>query len=155
MLYLNKKTKAFTLAGMLVVLVITSIIITITLLVLNMVQSQIKSIQTIYRTNSETRLLERGLWQDFNSHRLFYNSAKGSLLCTSEKDTVRYTFYKNYVTRNLDTIKTAIIKKKLFLEGEETKNGSIDALELHLSKEIKNKKLFIFKANDASHYMNN
>ena len=154
MLYLNKKTKAFTLTEMLVVLVITSIIITITLLVLNMVQSQIRSIQTIYSTNTETRLLEQGLWQDFNGHRLFYNNTKQQLSCTSESDTVRYTFYKNYITRNLDTIKAVIIEKRLFFDGEETKSGSIDALELHLSKEIKNKKLFIFKTNDASHYMN-
>ncbi len=154
MLYLYKKTKAFTIAEMLVVLVISSIIITITIMVLNLVQGQIRSIQTIYKTNIELRLLERGLWQDFNSHRIYYDDSKSQLLCASEKDTIIYTFNTGYITRNLDTIKTAIVDKRIFLDGEEIKNGSIDALEIHLSKEIKNKKLFIFKTNDASHYVN-
>lgn len=154
MQYLNKKIKAFTIAEMLVVLVISSIIITITILVLSLVQDQIKSIQTIYSTNVEIQLLERGLWQDFNNHKLFYESTNEQLICTSEKDTITYVFHKNFVTRNLDTIKTTIVEKRLFLDGEETKKGSIDALELYLSKEIESKKLFIFKTNDATHYMN-
>ncbi len=94
------------------------------------------------------------MWQDINSHRIYYDDSKNKLLCASEKDTVIYTFNTEYVTRNLDTIKTAIVDKRIFLDGEEIKNGSIDALEIHLSKEIKNKKLFIFKTNDASHYVN-
>lgn len=154
MLYLNKKTKAFTIAEMLVVLVISSIIITITIMVLNLVQGQIRSIQTIYKTNTEIRLLKRGLWQDFNVHRIYFDNSKSQLLCASEKDTVIYVFHATYVTRNLDTINVNVFEKKVFLGGEEVKNGSIDALEIHLSEEIKNKKLFIFKTNDAAHYIN-
>jgi len=155
MLYLNKKTKAFTIAEMLVVLVISSIIITITIMVLNLVQGQIRSIQAIYETNTETRLLKRGLWQDFNNHNLYFDTSKNQLLCTSEKDTVIYVFHKEYIIRNLDTINVKVFEKRLFLDGEEVNNYQVDALELYLSKEIKNKKLFVFKTNDSAHYMNN
>ena len=154
MMYLSKKTKAFTIAEMLVVLVISGIIITITLLVLSLVQGQIRSIQAIYKKNTEIRLLERGLWQDFNKHRLFYNNFKQQLVCTSEKDTVVYTFYNEYITRNSDTLRVTVVEKILFLDGEVVTNNNIDAMELQVSKEITDKKLFIFKWNDATQYMN-
>jgi len=155
MLHPNKKIKAFTIAEMLVVLVISSILITITILVLSLTQKQIRNIQTIYIRNTETRLLERTLWQDFNTHRLFYDNKTHHLLCTSEIDSVTYGFYKNYIIRNSDTIKVAIIDKTLFLHGEKVQNKFIDAIEIQVSKKLKNKKLFIFKINDATHYMNN
>ncbi len=154
MKYLTKKNKAFTLAEMLVVLVITSIIITIALLVLNLVQSQLRNIQKNYTTNTEIRLLERGLWHDANTHNLFYNNKKGQLICTSVKDTVTYTFTKNFAVRNFDTIHVPITEKTVFLDGKKVTNGIIDAIELHFLKDIKSKKSFIFKTNDALHYMN-
>ncbi len=129
MLHLNKKTKAFTLAEMLVVLVISSIIITITLLVLSLVQGQIRSIQAIYKKNTEIRLFERALWQDFNHNKLFYNTTKEQLICVSEKDTVQYFFGPEYVIRNVDTINVPIVEKKFFLDGVEVKNSVIDAVE--------------------------
>ena len=154
MLQLHKKTKGFTIAEMLVVLVISSIIITITLLVLNLVQRQIQNIQANMASNTEQRLLERGLWQDFNSHNLFYNDKEQQVFCMSEKDTIIYTFHKAYVLRNLDTLAIAVFNKKVFLEGEEVLNQRIDALELQISKEITNRKIVVFKTNDAAHYMN-
>ena len=150
---LHKKAKAFTIAEMLVVLVITSIVITIALLVLSMVQKQIRSIQNIYKTNTEIRLLERALWQDFNTHNVFYAAATQQLICTSEKDTITYSFVKNYTLRNFDTIRVAITEKTVFLDGEKIGGGAIDAIEIFFSKEIKNKRSFIFKTNDALHYM--
>ncbi len=154
MLYLNKKTKGFTISELLVVLVISSIIITIALLVLNMVQGQIRNIQANYKINTELRLLERGLWQDFDSHTIFYNTKNQELQCFSEKDSVSYIFNKEYVIRNLDTIAVSIVKKRVFLDGEEVIGNVIDAIELQVSKEIENKKIVVFKTNDAAHYMN-
>lgn len=152
---LNKKIKAFTLAEMLVVLVISGIIITMTLLVLNLVQLQMKSIQTIYTKNSELNMLERVLWNDFNHYNLSYNSITNQLQGISEKDSVIYTFHEQYITRDLDTLAVVIMKKKVFLDGEEVKNSAIDAIELHTSEEIKNREIFVFKIKDAAHYMNN
>ncbi len=150
----NKKIKAFTLSEMLVVLVISGIIITITILVLGLVQGQIRNVQNIYNTDTEIRLLERTLWGDFNKFNLTYDNNNERILGTSEIDTVVYHFRNEYIVRNIDTIRTTVIKKKIFLDGIEVTSGAFDALELQLSKEIKNKKLFVFKKNDATHYMN-
>lgn len=139
---------------MLVVLVITSIIITITILVLNLVQGQIRNVQNIYHNNTETQLLERALWQDFNQYRLYFNNTNAKMIGRSEKDSVVYIFDEDYVVRNTDTIDVHIFKRTLFLDGNEVQTNVIDAIELQLSKEIKNKKLFIFKQNDAAHYLN-
>lgn len=152
--YRTKKINAFTLAEMLVVLVISSIIITITILVLNLVQGQIRAIQTIYKNNIETRLLERALWQDFNRYQLYFNKSNEQLMGISEKDSVTYIFNQDYIIRNTDTIRVLLTMKTLFLDGNEVNNNEIDAIELQLSKEIKNKKLFIFKRKDATHYLN-
>jgi len=154
MLQASKKVKAFTLSEMLVVLVISGIIMTITILVLGLVQGQIRNIQNIYEQNTEIRLLERALWADFNRYTLTYDSTREQILCRSEIDSATYTLRNDYIVRNTDTIQTAIISKKLFLDGNQVTNGVFDAIEIQLSKEIKNQKLFIFKNNDALYYMN-
>ncbi len=150
----TKKIKAFTLSEMLVVLVISGIIITITILVLGLVQGQIRNMQKNYNTDTEIRLLERALWGDFNKFNLTYNNSTEDIVARSEIDTVTYHFTNQYIVRNIDTIRTTVIKKRFFLDGNEVTSGAFDAIELQLSKEIKNKKLFIFKKNDATHYMN-
>lgn len=150
----SKKINAFTVSEMLVVLVISSIIISITLIVVTLVQRQIKSIQTIYKSNTELQLLERALWQDFNRYNISYNEQNKQLKFVSEIDSVFYTFSENLVIRNTDTLSIQIIDSKFYLDGVAVREGMIDALEFQLSKEIANKKLFIFKEKDASHYMN-
>ncbi len=152
---LNKKVKAFTLAEMLVVLVISGIVISLTMLILSLVQKQLKIIQTNNNKTTEIRLLERALWQDFNKHRLFYNNTKQQLNCISEIDTVRYIFKTSYIIRNKDTLNIPIFKTTTYLDGTTTKNNNIDALELQLSKEIADKTIFIYTNKDASYYINN
>ncbi len=152
---LNKKVKAFTLAEMLVVLVISGIVISLTMLILSLVQKQLKIIQTNNNKTTEIRLLERALWQDFNKHRLFYNNTKQQLHCISEIDTVLYTFKPSYIIRNTDTLNVPIFKTITYLDGTTTINNNIDAIELQLSKEIANKTIFIYTNKDASYYINN
>lgn len=150
----NKKINAFTISEMLVVLVISGIIISIAMVVLNLVQGQIKSVQSVYKKNTEIQLLERALWQDFNTYNLHFNASGSLLKGVSEIDSIKYLFKENYVLRNTDTLKTPVYQLKTFLDGEEVTSGKIDALELLLSKEIKTKRIFIFKKNDAAHYLN-
>ena len=69
----NKKVTAFTIAEMLVVLVISGIVISLTMLILSLVQKQLSIINTNNEKTTEIQLLERVLWQDFNRHNLFFN----------------------------------------------------------------------------------
>lgn len=150
----RKKVDAFTVSEMLVVLVISSIIISITLIVLNLVQRQISSIQSIYKSNTQIQLLERTLWQDFNKYNISYKNQPKQLKFVSEIDSVFYTFNENIIVRNADTLSVKISNPKFYLDGSEIKEGKLDAIEFQLSKEITTKKIFIFKEKDALHYLN-
>jgi len=152
---LNKKVKAFTIAEMLVVLVISGIVISLTMLVLSLVQKQISNINTNNDQAAEIRLLERALWQDFNTYRLFFNTNQQQLYCVSEIDTVNYTFKDRYTIRNTDTLDVAVFKTTAYLDGNIVTNKNMDAIELQLTKEITGKTVFIYKTKDASYYMNN
>jgi len=151
---LNKKVKAFTIAEVLVVLVISGIVLSLTLLILSLVQKQVITISQNYDRQAEIRLLERALWQDFNRHHLFFNTKQQQLQCISEIDTVNYRFKSNFVIRNADTLNVVVYKTTTYLDGDPVANHMIDAIELLLSKEIADQKLFIYKPKDASFYIN-
>ncbi|WP_117885639.1 hypothetical protein [Aureibaculum luteum] len=151
---LNKKVKAFTIAEMLVVLVVSVIVIALAMIVLGMVQQQIRIVNNNYDKQTEIRLLERTLLNDFNKHQLYYNNNKKELTCISEIDTVNYIFSSDFIKRNNDTLSVPIIDVVVFLDGDVIKNNEIDALELQLSKEIEEKTIFVSKTKDASYYLN-
>ena len=148
----NKKIAAFTLSEMLVVLVISGIVISLSLLVLNLVQQQVRSISRFQEVQSETQLLQRALWQDFNRHDI--NFSRQQLVCISEVDTVIYKFDKNYILRNSDTLKIPVSKVQLYLDGNLVTDTNLDALELQLSLDQIDKNIFVFKDKDAAYFMN-
>ena len=151
----NKKTNAFTIAEMLVVLVISAITISLAMLVLQLVQTQLTTISANYNQQTETSILENVLSKDFNKHRLFYNSNQQQLQCVSEIDTVTYTFRENYTLRNTDTLQVPIYKTIAYIEGIPIKTISqIDALELQLKKEQPQNILFISTTKDGAYYIN-
>ncbi|MDC9722884.1 MAG: prepilin-type N-terminal cleavage/methylation domain-containing protein [Urechidicola sp.] len=152
---MNKKIKSFTLSEMMVVLVISAIVISLAITVLNLVQQQIKSINTNYEKNTELRLLERALQYDFNKGEVVYNSRDSLLISHQSTDNTIYEFHKNYILRNNDTLHFKIIAIQPFVNGQPVATGAVDALSLTLMDEIKNKELFFFKPNDATFYMNN
>jgi len=149
----TKKIKSFTITEMLVVMILTSVVISMAILVLNLVQKEVKGIQLNFKNNTALRTLEQALWNDFNRNEVLFDTKENQLICRSPLDTVCYKFKENYVLRNKDTLRVVIEQKKLFLDmNESTKN--IDAIELTLSKEFQNKELFIYKTKAASFYMN-
>lgn len=150
----NKKIKSFTITEMLVVMILTTIVIAIAILVLNLVQNELIGIQVNLKNNTEVRTLELTLWNDFNKNDVLVASKNNQLVCISLCDTVIYQFKENYVLRDTDTLKISIEKKEFYLDMN-TALTSVDAIELNLSKEFQNKKLFIYKTKAASYYMNN
>ena len=150
-----KKIASFTLAEMLVVLLLTSIVVSMAIVILIIVQKEMKSIQTNYKYNTELRTLEQALWKDLSSHSVYYNKSKEQLIAIAVNDTVVYQFKPTYITRNSDTLKLNVLEKKYFLDSKIIESGGeIDALELTLSKEQHHKKLFIYKNKAATYYMN-
>jgi len=151
---LNKKIKAFTIAELLVVLVISGIVISLSMLILNLVHKQISSIRTNTNTATEIRMLEKALLVDFNSHHLTYDVKQQQLYCISPIDSVYYKFTNEYVVRNVDTLQVPIYTTVSYLNGVSTTHSDIDALELQLSKENSTKKLFIYTTKDVAFYLN-
>jgi len=150
----SNKLKSFTISEMMVVLVLSGIIISIALLVLSLVQNQIFDIQNNMKKKTEHRLFERVLWQDFNQNNLFFDSKKDILYCTSPSDTITFLFTENYVLRNLDTLKVKTQSKKFFLDAEQIKDNTVDAIEIIFSNNYYEKELFITKNMSATYYMN-
>lgn len=150
---LTKRIQAFTLAEMLVVLVISGIVISLALVVLNLVQKQISSITHYQEKQTALNLLENILWQDFNAHEVIANRHK--LYCISEKDTVTYILNQDFTLRNGDTLKVPVFDIKTYLDGNIVNGNSIvDALELQVSQSQTDKILFVYKTKDAAYYMN-
>lgn len=149
------KLKSFTLAELIVVMIITAIVVGMAFSVLRIVQKQIHTIQNNYEKTATLVLFEQKLWQDFNEpHNIMYDSSKQLLIMTSKIDTVTYAFKKKFSLRNLDTIKLKIIPNKAFFRGKEINNGQIDALSIFAETELPDYKIFVSKKNDLTFFMN-
>lgn len=151
----NHKIAAFTIAEMLVVLVLSGILIMLAMGVLNLVQKQIQLVEINYSQNNKVRSLERILWQDFNQYSFYYDNKKEQLVGFTPKDTLHYSFNDTFVIRNFDTIPVEIKQKSFFLNAEKVNKGLIDAIELKLSKSYQNTILFCYQKKDARFYLNN
>ena len=146
----KQRLKAFTLSEMLVVLAITTIVVGLAFVILNLVTKQVSLIETNYSTTREIDKLETALWIDFNSYEtVFYNELDGQLEFKGPKKRIRYVFTQEYSLRYSDTLVGGFQLQAFFL-GKAIETGSIDALKLHLN----NRELFVFKDSDASYYMN-
>lgn len=149
------KLKSFTLAELLVVMIITAIVVGMAFSVLRLVQKQIHTIQTNFEKTSTLVLFEQRLWQDFNEpHKILYDDQKQILLMTSEVDTVTYSFQEKFTMRNLDTIKLKINPNKVFFKGKEIKAGTVDAITLFAETELPDYQIFVSKKNDVTLFMN-
>lgn len=149
-----KKIKAFTIAELIVVLVLSSIVITIAIVVLNLVQKQVSGIQFNLQKQNEIQVLDKLLWHDFNTHKLHFFAKEEILLCTNPIDTITYQFNKDYILRNKDTIKAHVDEALFYLDAEKVIEKTIDAIEIQFSEKFQNKTLFIYKMKDATYYLN-
>lgn len=151
---LNSKIKSFTLTEMVVVMILTAIVISISLLVLTVIQKELKSIQRNYKNTTEVKALEQILWKDFNNAEVYYLKEKQELICVTPVCKVLYQFKDDFIIRNRDTLKLVISEKKVLLDMNEA-IGVVDGIQLKFTKQFLNKELFIHKSKSASYYMNN
>ncbi len=149
-----KKINAFTISELLVVLIISSIVISLTFIVLGLVQKQITQIQKGYQSQQEILLLKRVLLKDINTHQVFFNAKQNRLILMNALDTIQYHFNSNYVLREIDTFKVKIKEKQFRLDNTLVKSGWIDAMQLDFNQTYTLKKVFIYKVKDATHYLN-
>jgi prepilin-type N-terminal cleavage/methylation domain-containing protein len=149
-----KKAQAFTLSELLVVLVISSIVISLTFIVLGLVQKQIAQIQNGYHDQQEILMLKRVLVKDINTHDVFFEEKQNKLFCYSASDTIQYTLEQQYLLRGRDTFKLKVKEKQLLLDDQIVKSGWVDAIHLTFDQSFISKKIFMYKIKDAAHYLN-
>lgn len=150
---MTQKVKAFTLSELMVVLVVSSIVVTIAFLALSSVQKQVRNIQYTYEKQQEVQYLERALFGDLNRYEGVYDDIKKQLLFKNTEDSLHYFFLKDMVVRNGDTIPLKLTNKQLYLRGKVVKKGVVDAVALEFSDTFSTNSVFVYKKNDASHYI--
>lgn len=145
---MSKRLKSFTLAELIVVMIITGIVVGLAFSVLRIIQKQIEVIGKDSEKAVQVVFLEQILWHDFNRMQKVETLGKSQLKMKSELDSVVYDFKEEFVLRNSDTIKVKAIIEDVFFESVKARTGNIDALSVSCEKEIKGYKIFVFKKND-------
>jgi len=151
---MKNKLPSFTLAEMLVVLVIASIVISTGFVMLGIVKKQVAIVQRNFENKQNLYTLKTMLQRDLNSSIAYFDNSKGSLVLKRTKDSISYRFERSYVLRNKDTISIGLEEKIGWLDGNKVNIGIIDAVELSLGADFNNAMLFIKSSKDAAHYIN-
>lgn len=155
MIKAQQKIKAFTLNEMLVVLLITAIVIGMAFSILNLVQRQMQGIEGNYERNTELNLLEQSLWIDFNQFDgIWYDAEKNELLFANELREIKYAIEDKMVIKELDTFQIQLTATKFYFKGVLQSTGEIDALNIQTAKKYGSQKVFVFKKNAATSYLN-
>lgn len=150
-----KKIKAFTLGEMLVVLLLTVIVVGAAFTVLRLVQQQMYGIDKNYERNTELNLLSRSLWIDFNqSDGVWYDHKLNTLHFKNEYAETTYQFAKNQIIKETDTFTIQVTQLEFFFNGDAKEQGEIDAMDLIVQKDSVPKRLFVYKTNAATSFLN-
>lgn len=149
------KIQAFTLSEMIVVIILTSIVVGMAFSVLSLVQKHMYSIQVNFKGNTELNKLEQSLWLDFNRYsNIKYDDVNEKLIFITEIDSTTYQFTREQIITDIDTFNIELQHKAFYFNGDKKGNGQIDAIKLETSKAFQNQKIFVFKQNDATTFVN-
>lgn len=151
---LTKKTPAFTLTEMLIVLAISAIVVGLAFSIISLFGKNMQLIQKNYSNNSSLNLLENQLNLDFNRfHTIEYKSVDQALILKTPIDSISYSFKEGAILRNLDTVFKANYSKKAYLLGNEIDKGLLDALKIEINADSASRFLFVYNENDANFYL--
>tara|TARA_R110002096_G_C14628966_1_gene724740 strand:- start:1349 stop:1813 length:465 start_codon:yes stop_codon:yes gene_type:complete len=151
----NSKIQAFTLSEMVVVLILTSIVIGIAFSVLTLVQKHMSGIQNNFNKNTELNKLEQSLWLDFSRYsNIRYDDLEQIVIFKNEIDSTIYQFRETFIIKEIDTFNIQLQNTQVFFDGNNVKQGNMDAIKLETTKVFQNQTLFVFKENDATLYIN-
>ena len=151
---MKTKVQAFTLNEMVIVMIISTIVIGLAFTVLTLVQRHMWSIKQNFSLNTEFNRLEQTLWIDTNKfNTIKYNETEQEIKFKSILDSTSYQFRSEYVLKDRDTFHIKIEQQTFYFNGNEVNEGTVDALQLKLSKQYKDQTIFVFKHNDATQFI--
>lgn len=139
---------------MIVVLILTSIVVGLAFSVLTLVQRHMASIQHNFSQATELNKLEQSLWLDFNRFpNIHFDPIENQILFQSELDSLTYQFNEKNIIKALDTFDIELSSKLFYFDGAQIEGGNFDGIKLETSEAFQNQRVFIFKKNDATLYM--
>lgn len=153
---ITKKIKAFTLAELLVVLVLSIIVIGIAFSALNIINKNFNEYRSWYLSLSQKRELEAQLSIDFHrSTKIQFYKSQNKLILKTYKGSVEmleYTFLQNEIIIQSDTLEIPYKSYNFFFNGTVIENGQVDGLKIIFSDSEKDF-LFISKFNSSKNLM--
>ncbi len=147
------KIQAFTLGELLAVMVISSIVVTLSFLALSNVQRQMRIISQVFERQQKISHLERIITVNFQRSEASYKQGN-SIILNSAGDTAVYNRNLGKIIYKKDTLDIHLKEMIFYYEGNKVTNGIFDALEFSFDDTYGEKGFFLYKHNDASHYMN-
>ncbi len=149
------KIKAFTLSEMLVVLLITTLVVGLSFGVLQLVQKQMHGMSGHYETHTQINRLKQSLWIDFNSSdRAYFNPQTSQLYFNDPIRAKGYYFMQDRVIGIRDTFFLGDFSYEFFFENQAPVNVEVDALSIEIMNEGATQKIFVYKRNAASSFLN-
>ncbi|WP_133671104.1 hypothetical protein [Maribacter caenipelagi] len=148
------KIKAFSLQEMMVVLVITTVVVGMAFAVLNLVQRQMGSIETIYAIKTDINQLRQSLWIDFSRYDFIVVDQKNNKILLSNELEGR-----QYEILNGNSIRTENLEMEFesiayYFDNQKVVQGEIDAISIVTSKDTGHQEIFVFKQNTPVTYIN-
>lgn len=142
---MKSKLASFTISEMLVVFVITAIIISISLTILNLVQSNFSRLQSKTDKSNETSIIVSRIERDLHYFNEITINEDKNLKFRNPLDSVQYELVEPFIIFQEDTIGKDILDVILFYKGEPVRIGLVDAIKLKTAD--KKKLFFLFKSN--------
>jgi Na+-transporting NADH:ubiquinone oxidoreductase subunit NqrC len=135
-------------------MVISSIVVSLSFLALENVQRQVRSINQTFDRQQKILKLERMLAMDLETYQNTFDKVNNRILFYGKNDTVQYRFLNSKVYRNKDSIELSIQNTVFYLEGNPVTAGKFDALEFQFSDTYNQQGFFLYRRNDAFHFIN-
>jgi hypothetical protein len=152
---MKNKIKSFTLAELLVVIIITAVIVGLAFLILGIVRKEIKGIEDNFNKTAGLLLFEQQLSKDFNKHSsFFYDAPLRMLNMNNDAGTTTYCFTDGFILRNKDTIYLKLHVNGLYHHGNKVQGGSVDAILISGNAEFPNYDIFVSGTEDTTNSMN-
>ncbi len=148
------KIKAFSLQEMMVVLVITTVVVGMAFAVLNLVQRQMGSIETIYAIKTDVNQLRQSLWIDFSRYSYVHFDNKNNELRFSNEMGERTYVVLNESSISNENLEIEIESIAFYFDNQQVLYGEIDAISITTSKDTGHQEIFAFKENTPATYIN-
>ncbi|WP_139251949.1 prepilin-type N-terminal cleavage/methylation domain-containing protein [Maribacter aquivivus] len=147
------KIKAFSLQEMMVVLVITTVVVGMAFAVLNLVQRQMGSIETIYAIKTDINRLRQSLWIDFNRYDYIAVDQKSNqILFSNELEGRQYEIINGNSIRT-ENLEMEFESIEYYFDNQKVVQGEIDAISIITSKDTGHQEVFVFKQNTPVTYI--